>query len=140
MADHYENQPAWRERYGIDEYGFVRIKRAVKSTATALPTLVFYTLAPRQDQAALVALLVVAGLGFWGLIRLRTWGVVLLGVATAWTAVSIALSAGELGWLPYTDGPVGLTWIGGVALVALCLGVAPFVMPAIRFLRDPSPR
>ena len=137
QADHYENRPEWRERYGIDEYGVLRIKRAVKGAATALPTLVFYALAPREGQALGLALVAVAAVGFYGLVRMRFWGVAMLMVSTVWTAVSMASDvATRSDWMPMTGGHLGLTAIGLIALGALIVAVSPFVVPAYRFLRS----
>lgn len=139
MAERYEDRADWRERYGLDEHAVLRIKRAVKSAATALPTLVFYTLAPREGQALGLALLAVAGLGFYGLVRMRFWGVALLGVATLWTAISMAGTVATTSdWLPMWGSHLGLTSIGLVALVALTLAVSPFVVPTWRYLRRPA--
>jgi len=138
MAERYENRPDWRLRYGLDDYGVVRIKRAVKSAATALPTLVLYALAPREGQSlALWGLLGLAGLGFYGLVRMRFWGVALLGVATAWTALSVATElATRSTVMPMSGAQLSLTGIGLVAVTALVVAVSPFVLPAVRFLRQ----
>lgn len=136
MADLYDNKEAWRQRFGLDEYGVERLKRAVKGAATALPTLVFYTLAPRQDQTAHVALLLLAGLGLFGLIRMRFWGVALLGIATVWTAISAATAfPGQIASFYGTQ--VGLPGTGLLATFFLALAVSPFVLPAFRMLRKP---
>lgn len=138
MAERFENRLDWRQRYGLDEYGVMRIKRAVKGAATALPTLVFYALAPREGSMVPgVALLALTGLGLFGLIRMRFWGVALLGVATIWTAISMA---GEMAtrtdWAPMIGSHLGLTSIGMVALVALAVAVSPFVVPAWRYVKQ----
>jgi hypothetical protein len=136
MADRYENRPEWRERYNMDDYGVDRLRRAVKSAATSLPILVFYALAPKQDQAALVGILALAGLGLLGLVRLRFWGVAALGVAMVWSVVT-AGSAG-LAVTPFFDGaPLDLSWFGYLAAGALAVAVSPFVVPAWRALRRP---
>jgi hypothetical protein len=135
MADRYENHPAWRERYKLDEYGVARIKRAVKGAATALPTLVFYALAPRDGQGALLLLVGIAALGLVGLVRMRFWGVALLAIATAWTAISAALAVA--GPVSLAGAQLTFTGLGLIALAALVLAISPFVIPAWRFLRAP---
>jgi hypothetical protein len=137
QADHYENRTEWRERWGVDEYGVLRIKRAVKGAATALPTLVFYALAPREGQALGLALVAVAAIGFYGLVRMRFWGVAMLMVSTVWTALSMATDvATRSDWLPMFGSHLGLTAIGLVALGALVVAISPFVVPAYRFLKS----
>jgi len=133
MAERYENQRAWRERYGIDEHGAARLKRAVKGAATALPTLIFYTLAPREGNDLRLLLVPLLGLGIWGLLRLRFWGVLLIGLAAVGTAVGTGLDARQV--TPFLDGQVGLAGLGLLALAALLWSVAPFVVPAYRHLR-----
>jgi hypothetical protein len=133
MAERYEGKASWRERYRLDEHGVGRLKRAVKGAATALPTLIFFSLAPRQGQdLALSALPLLAALGLWGLVRLRYWGVALLAVATVWTAVAAASTLPAI-----AAGPAALLGptIALVALVALVLSLAPFVVPSYRWLR-----
>ncbi len=130
MAEHYEGQRAWRERYQLDENGVLRIKRAVKGAATALPTLIFFTLAPR-DGAALTSLLVLgAALGLLGLVRLRFWGVALLGLTAAGLATQLALGGAQLGVAFFS--PLAL---GGFALAALLYALLPFAGPTLRYLR-----
>jgi hypothetical protein len=134
MAERYEGKTSWRERYRVDEYGVARLKRAVKGAATALPTLIFFSLAPRQGHdLALWALPALAALGICGLVRMRYWGVALLGVATVWTAV---LSASALPAIATGTGAhVSLTAVALVALGALLLSISPFVVPTYRWLR-----
>jgi len=134
MADRYEYQEAWRAKYSIDEYAVTRIKRAVKGAATALPTLIFFTLAPRDGNNldATVALPILAGLGLYGMLRMRFWGVALLGLVTGLTLIS-ALSMPD-GMIAFSQG-VTLPGVGLVAVAALSLAVAPFVIPAYRWLR-----
>lgn len=135
MADLYENRPEWRERYGMDEYGVARLKRAVKSAATALPTLVLYTLAPRPDTDHLIlfGLAALAGLGFWGLIRMRFWGVAALAIAGALTAFTVGSDAST--YLPFSGGALDLANVGLLAVAALAFAISPFVIPAYRWMK-----
>jgi hypothetical protein len=48
MSSRYELQSAWRERYGMDEYGVARLGKAVTRGAASLPTLIMWALAPRE--------------------------------------------------------------------------------------------
>ncbi len=133
MADLYENQTAWRERYGMDDHGVERLKRAVGSAATSLPTLIMFTLAPRQGSMVPLAALALAGLGFYGLIRMRFWGVAALGAAAGLVVTSLALT------VPAASTPCGVMSLHGAIGVAaaafLAVSVAPFVGPALRFVR-----
>lgn len=133
MAARYENQEAWRQRYKLDDYGVARLKRAVRGAAAALPTMILYTLAPRQGHAALLGLLLLSSAGVIGLLRLRFWGVGLLAAAGAWAAVSVLQGTPELAVSALA--PFDLRAAGALAAVALFVAVAPFVRPAARFLR-----
>lgn len=132
MAEMYEGQPAWRERFGMDEHGVHRLKRAVGSAATGLPTLIMFTLAPRQGSMAPLLALGLAVLGFYGLVRLRFWGVVatgmgatyLFGVLTMYNSTSLYMGAGSHQLL------------GLAALGFMALSVVPFIGPAYRFLKE----
>lgn len=139
MAERYEGKEEWREKYNMDEYGVERLKRAVKSAATSLPMLVFYTLAPKQDSLALAGILALAGLGFIGLVRMRFWGVAALFSAMIWTAFT-ASSALDTP-LPFWSGDVlAVSWIGVAAVAVLAAAVWPFMAPAWRFMRRPLNR
>ena len=138
MADRYENKPRWRERYALDDYGVARLKRAVSGAATALPTMVMYTLAPRQDQGLLaLGILGLVGLGLVGLLRLKVWGVTLLGLGVlglgALVTLSVAPSTTFLGEI--TTNMV-LNWTAVITTVALIISVSPFVLPAYKYLRE----
>lgn len=136
MSERYELQQAWRDRYHLDDQAVARIKRAVHSTATALPTLIFFTLAPKDGQMVQMALLAAGLLGFVGLLRMRFWGILLLGTTAIGTLVAAfatpcSLSSWSLfGSLTF---PVALT--GVFAAVMLFFAVLPFVRPAWRMLR-----
>lgn len=135
MASRYENQEAWRRRYNVDDYGVARLKRAVRGAAAALPTMILYTLAPRQGQAALLGLLLLSAGGLIGLLRLRFWGVGLLAIAGVWAALSLATAAPVVAVSLLA--PFELSVCGALGTVALFLAVAPFVGPALRFMREP---
>lgn len=139
MAGRYENKPGWRERYALDDYGVARVKRAVSGAATALPTMVMFTLAPRQDQGLIaLGVLAVISLGMVGLLRLKVWGVTLLGLgglglallATLGTAGAGTVFVGEI-----TTNMV-LHWTSVITAVALIVSISPFVVPAYKYLRE----
>ncbi|MCC6746364.1 MAG: hypothetical protein IT371_01815 [Deltaproteobacteria bacterium] len=134
MADRYENQSAWRARYGLDDHGVARIKRAVNGAATALPTMIFYTLAPRQDQALAALLLAGAAVGLFGLVRLRVWGLALLAT-TALGLLFVSAAPVSLLSLPFSGALVPVLGLRELAFVALAFAVIPFAGPAYRYLR-----
>jgi len=80
MGQDYEQQAAWRERFKMDELGVARLGKTVTRSAASLPSLVLWALGPKEPGQALVlgvglTTVLVAGLGFRALLRLRTWGV-----------------------------------------------------------------
>jgi hypothetical protein len=141
MAANYELQPAWRERFSMDEYGVARLGKTVTRASASLPTLILWALAPRTGQAialAAAAAVVVGACGLAGILRMRTWG------AVALLAAGMIVGAG---WL-FTPGPDALaqadvpaaalwTTLGapGLALGLLAWATLPLVRPAWRFLR-----
>ncbi|PID38767.1 MAG: hypothetical protein CSB49_03870 [Proteobacteria bacterium] len=136
MAQRYELQKGWRERWQLDDAGVARIKRAVHSAATALPTLIVYTLAPRPDRGMLLGVLALGVLGVVGLLRLRTWGV----FALAGSAIGVAISTLSVPCCGATYAPLaGVAFpaasIGLLAALLLGCAVAPFAGPAFRFIR-----
>jgi hypothetical protein len=142
MAARYDMQPAWRERFGMDEFGVVRLGRAVTRASAALPGLIFWALGPRNpDPDFLVyAAAGLAIVGLTGLLRLRTWGVLALGGAAA--AIFTAAPAGFP--LPHTllglPDPMSVaSALPGIpAALALLLFAAtlPFIGGAIRYYRS----
>jgi hypothetical protein len=134
MALRYEGQSAWRERYHLDEYGVARIKRAVKGAATALPTLIFFSLAPREGRGLLLWVLpLLAAVGLAGVVRMRFWGVAVLGGTCVAAALGVLLPADGLqgSLLPMSS-------VGLFGALALGFAVSPFVVPAYRWLTDKS--
>lgn len=153
MAERFDLQPAWRERYGMDEFGVARLRKTVTRASASLPSVIFYLLAPKPDgQAVFAASTFAAGLlalaGLVGVIRLRAWGLLAIaGSIVAFTA------AGVVGY-PHFDfaafvsngasmSSPAVTWayrnvVAGPALPILLLSaaLAPFARPAARFLKN----
>jgi hypothetical protein len=155
MAARYDEQPAWRERYGMDEYGVARLRKTVTRASASLPSVVIWALAPKQPgEGMLVALatLVGAGLvvvGLQAVVRLRTWGVLALGAATAilagaglaglppfdaLTVLEVSRGASLLTYAPvHSQGALEVpVAFGGLALAA---ALVPFIGPLARHLR-----
>jgi hypothetical protein len=148
MADRFDLQPAWRERYGMDEYGIARLRKTVTRASASLPSVILYFLAPKEPGQGLIvtvatvlaATAAIAGLR--GTVRLRGWGIVSLAAAAA------LFTGLELGAAPHfafaTGMPIelGNTVLGHLALLSrglvpalLTLSIVPFIGPTIRFLR-----
>ena len=137
MAQRYEGQTAWRERYRLDEYGVARIKRAVKGAATALPTLIFFSLAPREGRGLLLwALPVLAAVGLAGVVRMRFWGVVVLAGTGVAAALAALVPADAL--LQMQGSLLAVRSVGLFGALALAFAVSPFVVPAYRWLTKKS--
>lgn len=137
MARRYEGRDDWRQRWGLDAHGVERLKRAVSSAATGLPTLIIFALAPRQEGALQFALPLLVGLGLFGLLRMRFWGVALLGLGALGTAAATLLGnvSAPCALASGSTSALLLPSAGLLATLFLCLAVAPFVLPAYRFLR-----
>ncbi len=140
MAERYEGQAGWRERFRVDDFGVGRVRKYVTRAAAALPGLILWALAPR-DQGALVSgglavLVLAAGAG---VLRGRTWGLLATcsaAGALAWGGMS-AVSAGvsSAGW-PGVLVHAGASAGAIAAAVLLAAAAAPFVGPAVRYFRS----
>jgi hypothetical protein len=136
MADRYENQEAWRQRYGLDRHGKERLRRAVVGAATGLPSLVLFALAPRQESLIYAGVALVAGLGVVGLLRMRFWGVTLLGLSLAGLAAGVG-TGGAIGCsVAGAVLPLPMWGLSLVAALGLSAAVSPFIIPAYRFLKS----
>jgi hypothetical protein len=144
MASRYELQPAWRERFAMDEYGVARLGKAVTRASASLPTLILWALAPRTGQGIEIAaalFFLIGACGVAGMLRLRTWGAIALGL----TGVAMAVA-----WM-FLPGPRALTeadagilsfWSTltspGVTLGLVAWALLPLARPAWRFLAGPA--
>lgn len=153
MAARFDEQPAWRERYGMDDHGVARLRKTVTRASASLPSVIIGALAPKEPgQAVFAAMTLAAGVfavgGLVGVVRVRAWG--LLALAGAAAALVIGGGAAyphfNFSGLATASGPGlqawGTVWayrsvVAGPALPILLLAaaVAPFVGPAARFLR-----
>jgi hypothetical protein len=136
MAASYEAKPEWRQRWNLDEQGVIKIQRSVTRAAASLPSLIMWALAPR-DGAAL-ALVAVAAVGLFGLLRGRTWGVMALGGAGVAALVTSYIGAGQYF---YTTGMMSLDFIelsphlfGVASGTLLVLAAAPFAAPILSWI------
>lgn len=139
MAEVYDNQAAWRERYRLDEQGALRVRRAVTRAAAALPSLILWALAPRTESGAL-AVLVVGALGLIGLIRMRSLGVLLCGASGVGAAILAAGASSRAPVVTIAGSSVAVpspVWLAVIATLALLAVFVPFAVPIARFLRRP---
>jgi hypothetical protein len=139
MVARYDMQEGWRQRFGMDEFGVVRLRKAVTRASAALPSLILWALGPREGQSlAMIVAVSLALVGLRGLVRVRTWGL----LALAGSAVAV-LAGGSpetaparvLG-MPDAIG-VALTSPGTSGALALLLLAAtlPFAGAAVRYYR-----
>jgi hypothetical protein len=136
LAAQFDAQPGWRERLNLDENGVVRVRHTVTRAAASLPTLIMIALAPRESAYGL-ALLALATLGVWGVLRLRTWGVLALFGAGSATLLSLLVGHGHGAHEVSALGvfPAGLLHGLGVAGgIFLLLSALPFGRPILRYV------
>ncbi len=128
MSQGYDGQTAWRERFHMDDNAVQRLGRSVIRAGVSLPFVLLYALAPKQDAGSLVmslAALVLTGLGIRALVKLRTWGVLALGLAGV---LMVAMAGADMAM-----GGMGLSPALGGSL--LLLAAAPWARPLARSLR-----
>ncbi|ACY15891.1 hypothetical protein [Haliangium ochraceum] len=133
VAAHFDGRTDWRERFHLDESATHRLGRAVIRVGLSLPFLLAYGLAPRDDAGQMLLAAGTAGaicLGIWGLLRMRTWGLLVIGAGALGVAAS-ALTGASLTALNFDVSGAGL-----IAAALLGAALAPFAGPAVRFLRD----
>jgi hypothetical protein len=145
MAARYDLQPGWRARFGMDEFGVIRLRKAVTRASAALPSLIIWALGPREGDGQTIALVAgafLAVLGIRGLVRARTWGVLALAAA------SLAVLFGgniplESFWQPSLLGAaipfdeIGRSpGFGGALAILLAAAAMPFAGSALRYYRS----
>jgi hypothetical protein len=137
LVEEYDSKPAWRQALGLDEKSVLRVRHSVTRAAASLPTLILMALAPRQgSEGLLIASLAVIGL--FGVLRLRTFGVLALlgaGVLVPWSVFTHSYQA--LAVSPMLS--ASLVQLMGLSATALLIAAAaPFLGPVVRFLRSPA--
>ena len=143
MSEPYDGQTAWRERFHMDENAVQRLGRSVIRAGIGLPIVLIYAFAPREPAQAILPLVVfgLAAFGLRGLIQLRTWGVLALGLAGGLmlALVGADIAAHGLGALaPHVVAGTrhvivshALAPLAGGLLIA---AAAPFLAPIARFI------
>jgi hypothetical protein len=130
MSEPYDGQAAWREKFHMDDSAVQRLGRSVIRAGVSLPFILLYALMPRPDAGTTllaVSVFVLAAAGLHGLIRLRTWGVLLLGAAGALALATVGADVGAHGLNLIALRPT-------LAGVLLLTSTAPFLAPIARFL------
>jgi hypothetical protein len=155
MAALYELRPQWRERFSMDEFGVARLGKAVTRGASALPTLILWALAPREEsfsafgmtaplETALLTLsLAFLFLGLVGLVRLRGFAILGLGAAAAVALVSAGLAApgALIGMTAPFSGALPYSWTSffapapALAVIFLVGAFTPLIRPLWLHLR-----
>lgn len=136
LASHFDGQESWRKWLRVDDQGAEKVRHTVTRAAASLPTLILIALAPKEGSQAL---LVLAGVGLFAVLRNRTAGVLLLlgtGLALPLTLlhghVTPVMTSHSL--LDTLLQPVALHQLGLVASAFLLSASLPFVRPIARFL------
>lgn len=135
----FDGRSEWRDRFHMDENATNRLGKAVIRAGISLPFVVMYALAPREGAAlglTAAGAAALAGLGFWGLIRLRTWGLLALGGAAG--VLLSAVSAGPELSASANGHVLDLAAVGLAAGILLLAAVVPFAGPVVRRLRSPD--
>jgi hypothetical protein len=140
MAERFDLQPAWRERYGMDEFGVARLRKTVTRASASLPSVIFWALGPKDPgqgmAVAAVAAVALTVVGLGGVVRLRTWGLAALAGASALVFASGHVFGPAVGLATGLRG--GFAHSATIAAVLLLAAVAPFAGPTARFLRARS--
>jgi len=130
MSQPYDGQSAWREKFHMDENAVQRLGRSVIRAGVSLPFILLYAFAPKPDAGSAVlsfGVFILAAAGLRGLIQLKTWGVLALGVAGALMVSMLGAEAVAYGLTP---GGAVFGLAGGVMVAA----AAPFFGPIARFI------
>jgi len=139
MSSLFDGRNEWRDRFHMDENATNRLGKAVIRAGISLPFVVMYALAPREGAAVgwtAAGGAVLAGVGIWALVRLRTWGLLAMGGAAA--ALLAAASEGPALSAQTNGYALNLSALGVVGALLLLAAVAPFAAPFVRRLRSPD--
>lgn len=132
MSAAYDGQPAWREKFHMDDNAVQRLGRAVIRAGVSLPFVLAYAFAPRPEQGSLLASIVaicLTGLGVRALIQMKTWGVMALAAAGF---VMTAVAGADL---VQGDSAISVV-LPAIAAVFLFASAVPFIGPMARFVTN----
>jgi hypothetical protein len=131
MAEPYDGQAAWREKFHMDDSAVQRLGRSVIRAGVSLPFILLYAFVPKPDGAAAAVLslaaFLLAAVGLRGLVQLKTWGVLALGAAGALTLAMVGADAAAHGLGALAIRPA----IAGSMLISAAV---PFLAPIARFV------
>jgi hypothetical protein len=136
MASAFDGKIEWRERFHLDESGTNKLGKAVIRAGVSLPYVIMYALAPKEDMGyALLAVgsgaLAVAGV--WGIVKMRSWGVLALVGGALGLATTIPAAPDFVAVSSKYALDVGT--MGIAAAVLLLAAAAPFARPIVDHLR-----
>jgi len=133
-AAFYDGRRDWRERWKMDENAVNRLGKAVTRAGASLPYLVIAGLAPKEGSGeALTAIALVLGVvGFAGLVRMRTWGLLALGATAALLAGTLA---GLDGWPPLSFDGLPVLATPAIAGALVLSALLPFAAPIVKYIR-----
>lgn len=136
MARTYEEQKQWREYWNLDDAAVLRIKRAVYSTATALPTLILYTLAPRRESLAIlsIAALFFTIVGLWSILKMRTWGI--FSILSAFICLIVDGVSGIAPQTSFFYQSMSVESLNWVSLCFLGIAISIFTRPILSYLKN----
>ena len=132
MSGLFDGRSDWRLRFHLDEAGSHRLGRAIIRATISLPYIVIYGLAPKDGMGlAGFAAIALAGAGLYGLIKLRTWGVVAMAGAALAIVGGLALDP-----IPSSSQALGGDIAGVIGVTAALAAVIPFAGPLFRYLKS----
>ncbi|HPH68860.1 MAG TPA: hypothetical protein PLF40_24065 [Kofleriaceae bacterium] len=127
MREPFEGQPSWRKRLHMDDNAVVRLGRSVTRASISLPFILLYALAPKPEGAdASVALwlaVAASAVGLFGLVRMRTWGLLaLLGASGAMAAAAVlSPTVATMGFAAAGTALLASAWLPMAAPIAAML-------------------
>ncbi len=130
MSGPYDGQTAWREKLHMDENSVQRLGRSVIRAGVSLPFVLLYALMPKPEAASTVLsmlALLLAGVGFHAVLKLRTWGLLAMGAAGG---LMVTLAGTDL-WMGASGMYALRPALGGALLMA---AAAPFLAPMLSYL------
>ena len=94
LVEQFDAKPGWRETLHLDDNGVAKVRHTITRAAASLPTLILIALAPKEGRGELLLL---AAAGLFGVLWLRTWGVLLLLGAAFAVPFAMEMANHEMG-------------------------------------------
>src|SRR5215831_9735193 len=105
MSEPYDGQSAWREKFHMDESAVQRLGRSVIRAGVSLPFILLYAFMPRTGSALAFVAFVLTAVGLRGLVQLKTWGILAIGVAGALTVALVGSDVAAHGFHAFAIRP-----------------------------------